>query len=114
MSVSLGFRLKELIKEKNLEQQQIASLIGLKTPTFNGYVGDKREPNIDTLIKIADFFAVSVDYLIGRTNFRTYIDSLPNDLKEFVALPENKIYLELALDIKNRTIFSPNNRLVAR
>jgi len=105
MSVSLGTRLKELIKEKNLEQQQIASLIGLKIPTFNGYVGDKREPNIDTLIKIANFFDISVDYLIGRTDIRNSIGTLSNELKEFIANPENQIYIELAFDIKNRTVF---------
>lgn len=114
MSVSLGARLKELIKEKNLEQQQIAFLIGLKTPTFNGYVSDKREPNINTLIKIADFFQVSVDYLIGRTNIRGSFYTLPNNLQEFVCNPENKIYLELALDIKNRTEVPLNSKLIAR
>lgn len=104
MTAILGERLRLLIKEKGLEQQQVASALGLKTSTFNGYVGNKREPPIEYLIKFAAFFGVSIDYLTGYSDIRDpYLSHLSEELNAFVRDPENRIYIELAKDIKART-----------
>lgn len=57
-------RLKELRKAKGLTLQKIADVIGVSNGTVANYENRKREPRIDTLIKLADYFDVSVDYLI--------------------------------------------------
>ncbi|MCK8826030.1 helix-turn-helix domain-containing protein [Fuchsiella alkaliacetigena] len=64
----LGKRLKKLIKEHNLLQKDFAKKIGFSKSTVTMWIRGDREPDNKTLRKIADFFNVSVDYLLGRTN----------------------------------------------
>lgn len=64
----LGVRIKQLRKESKLTMKELGSRFGLSESTISGYENGNREPNIGTLIKLADFFEVTVDYLIGRAN----------------------------------------------
>ena len=59
-------RLKKLRKQNHYTLQNIADAIGVSNGTVANYENEKREPNIATLIKLADYFDVSVDYLIGH------------------------------------------------
>lgn len=105
MSITVGERLKQLVKEKGLEQQEVAAQLNIKSPTFNGYVGNKREPSISKLKQLASYFNVSVDYLIGYNDIRNpYLSHLPDEINKFVRNPENITYIELAKDIKERTL----------
>lgn len=63
-------RLRQLRDESGKTQSQIAKELGL-TPQAFSYFVNGREPNYETLGKIADYFQVSVDYLIGKTEIRT-------------------------------------------
>lgn len=47
-------------------QKQMAELIGITPRSYQRYESGEREPNIDTLIQIADFFEISLDDLVGR------------------------------------------------
>ena len=60
-------RLKELRKKKGISQLKLATDLNTTQNTISRYETGEREPGIDELIKIADYFNVSVDYLIGRT-----------------------------------------------
>lgn len=60
-------RLKELRKKKGISQLRLATELNTTQNTISRYETGEREPGIDELIKIADFFNVSVDFLIGRT-----------------------------------------------
>ena len=60
-------RLKELRKKKGISQLRMATDLNTTQNTISRYETGEREPGIDDLIKIADYFNVSVDYLIGRT-----------------------------------------------
>ena len=63
-----GFvRLKELRKKKGISQLRLATDLNTTQNTISRYETGEREPGIDELTKIADYFNVSVDYLIGRT-----------------------------------------------
>lgn len=67
-------RFKELLveyKEKHPQttQAQIANTIGLTPQAFSYYLNG-REPNYSTLIKLSEFFNVSVDYLIGKSSYK--------------------------------------------
>jgi len=63
-----GFvRLKELRKKKGISQLRLATELNTTQNTISRYETGEREPGIDELIMIADYFNVSVDYLIGRT-----------------------------------------------
>ena len=63
-------RLKELRKKQNLTQTEFANIIGLQRATYNKQEIEKAKPDIDTLIKFADYYDVSLDYLVGRDNSR--------------------------------------------
>lgn len=60
-------RLKELRKRKGISQLRLATELNTTQNTISRYETGEREPGIAELIKIADYFHVSVDYLIGRT-----------------------------------------------
>jgi len=61
-------RLKELRKSKGLSQLRLATDLNTTQNTISRYETGEREPGIAELIKIADYFHVSVDYLIGHTD----------------------------------------------
>lgn len=65
-----GKRLRELRKEKNLTQKDVANFLKISDRTIGYYESGQRKPDPETLQKIADFFNVSVDYLLGRTDIR--------------------------------------------
>ena len=67
---NLSERMRSLRKEKNLKQEELTELIGIPIRTYRRYEIGEREPTVSTLWKIADFYNVSVDYLIGRTDSR--------------------------------------------
>jgi len=60
-------RLKELRKAKGMTQNEVAKVIGYSSLSYARYEKGERKPDINTLCKLADYFEVSVDYLIGRT-----------------------------------------------
>ena len=60
-------KLFELRKSKNLLQREVAFACGLTTAAYGSYEKGDREPTLETLGKLADFFEVSVDELLGRT-----------------------------------------------
>ena len=60
--------LKALRLSKKLSQQQLALRLDLSQQTIYKYENGITEPDIATLIKLADYFNTSVDYLIGNTN----------------------------------------------
>lgn len=59
-------RLKELRESKGLTQKEVAEIIGYSEISYGRYENGKREPDISTLCKLAEYFNVTVDYLIGR------------------------------------------------
>ena len=61
-------RLKELRKAKGISQLKLAMDLNTNQNTISRYETGEREPGIVELIKLADYFNVSVDYLLGRTN----------------------------------------------
>ena len=66
MQILIIDRIKELLKEECLTQSKLASGIGVNQSTVCNWPNGKKEPSIESLWKLADYFDVSVDYLIGR------------------------------------------------
>lgn len=64
-----GGRLAALRREKGLTQAELANLLNLGQSTIAMYEKNQRQPDPETLERLADFFRVSVDYLLGRTDF---------------------------------------------
>lgn len=61
-------RLKEVRKLKKISQLKLAMDLNMNQNTISRYETGEREPGINELIKIADYFNISVDYLLGRTD----------------------------------------------
>lgn len=60
--------LKLIRNSRGISQQTLANAIGTTQQSVNMYENHKIEPDISTLIALADYFDVTVDYLIGRTD----------------------------------------------
>ncbi|MCD7824168.1 MAG: helix-turn-helix domain-containing protein [Oscillospiraceae bacterium] len=61
-------RMKKLRKDKDVTQSQVCDTTGINRINYSGYENEKATPNAETLVRIADYFEVSVDYLMGRTD----------------------------------------------
>lgn len=69
MIVSLfGERVKELRLARNLMQVQLAKELGLAKQTVSNWENEYIQPSVETLWLVADYFGVSMDYLMGRDN----------------------------------------------
>lgn len=62
-------RIKGLREEKNLNQEQVAKILNISQRTYSYYENGRDIPTV-LLIKLADFYNVSIDYLLNRTNVR--------------------------------------------
>ena len=85
-------RLKMLRSEKNLTQKQLADILNMQNTAISKYELGERKPDQDTLMKIAEYFNVSTDYLLGNSNIRNPY----NDKDEF------NIVDEFLLDLKKK------------
>ena len=63
----MEFRLKYLRKERNISQLKLALDLNMNQNSISRYENSEREADYETLIKFADYFGVSLDYLLGRT-----------------------------------------------
>ena len=59
-------KILELLRTANINNHQLEIALGLSNGCINKWTTGNQRPNIDTLMKIADYFGVSVDYLLGR------------------------------------------------
>ena len=63
-------RLTELRKQKGLTQDELGKILGFRDSPISQYETGKRRPDQETLTKIPDYFDVTTDYLLGRSNIR--------------------------------------------
>lgn len=61
------FRLKELRKKRKISQVKLALDLNMNQNSISRYENLEREADYDTLIRLADYFDVSIDYLLGRS-----------------------------------------------
>ncbi|MCM1267934.1 MAG: helix-turn-helix domain-containing protein [Bacteroidales bacterium] len=78
--MEFGEFLAELRKEKGFLQKEVAAYLNMTVATISNYEKGVHTPDLDTLIKLADFYDVSTDYLLQRTKCRSGIKSLNKPL----------------------------------
>lgn len=76
-----GDRLRELREDRSLTQDQLAEHLKITRQQLSSYENGRFEPNMDTLVSIADFFDVSLDYLLGRTKAKYNLSFTKNKEK---------------------------------
>lgn len=82
-------RLRELREELNLRQIDVSKATGIDQKTLSNYETEKTNPDSYSLIKLADFYKTSIDYIVGRTdtmlsdkaNVIKIIDDMQKDLE---------------------------------
>ncbi|MDE5884398.1 MAG: helix-turn-helix domain-containing protein [Oscillospiraceae bacterium] len=72
----IGEKIKALRKQKGITAKKVAEALNMLPDTYRNYETERREPNLETLSNIADYFGVSTDYLLGRETFQDPIDLL--------------------------------------
>ena len=70
--MTLGERLIRLRQDKNIKQIDAAKDLRISNVVLNRYEKDERVPDKDMLKTIADYYVCSLDFLLGRTDYRTY------------------------------------------
>lgn len=63
-------RIRDLREDNDLTQEFMAKILHISQRTYSRYENDERAIPIEVLSKLADFYDTSIDYLIGRTNFK--------------------------------------------
>lgn len=67
-----GKRIRKLRLEQNLKQKDLATKLGISTSSVGMYEREERQPDAEILKKIADFFNVSIDYVLGNSDKRDH------------------------------------------
>lgn len=70
---TLGSRLKELRDKSGLSQEQVATLVSVQRGTVYNYESDQRRPSFEALIRLAEVFNVTTDYLLGCERNKAYL-----------------------------------------
>lgn len=79
-----GERLKELREDFNLTQDQLAEKIGINRSTISAYENNAISPTLEILVKLADTFNVSIDYLACRTKEIYNLNTFNNKNKQLI------------------------------
>ncbi|MEC5422358.1 helix-turn-helix transcriptional regulator [Virgibacillus sp. C22-A2] len=96
-------RLKQLRKEKGLSQYEAAKKLDFSRGKLANYEQGTREPDYDTLEKIADFYDCSLDYLLGRSDLTNNEEDFIHDLQNDFSLEELQKKYSLTVDGKTAT-----------
>lgn len=103
-------RLKQLRVEAKLTQQQMAEAFNIKQPTYAQWETGRTKPKGETLEKFADFFNVSTDYLLGKTQPKKELSVFPERLRQLRAESDlTQRELARSLDISQQSINSWEN-----
>ena len=79
-NMEFGKLLANLRKEKGVLQKEVATYLNMTVATVSNYEKGVHLPDLNTLIMLADFFDVSTDYLLQRTDYKSSINSLNHRL----------------------------------
>ncbi|EGT4206896.1 XRE family transcriptional regulator [Clostridioides difficile] len=78
MTNTFGNRLKDLRAEKRITGEEFGKILNVTKVAVSNWESDRRFPDQNTLKNIADYFDVSIDYLLGRSNIRYIADNKKN------------------------------------
>ncbi len=86
---TFGDRLRELRKERGMQQRELGDLYNLSSSAIGSYERNLREPTLELLLQLSEYFGVSVDYLLCRTEERLtatdYKEKDAYELSEFMS-----------------------------
>lgn len=107
--LTIGQRLVELRKNRRLSQAAFSDELGLNRATYAQWELDRRRPELDSLIQIADYYGVSVDYVLGREGVTAAASRSDDPLSD---LPEDarKSVVEFIDFVRKRSTQNKKNK----
>lgn len=91
--MSFGENLRTLIEERDMTQKELANQLNIAPSTMGGYVQDTREPDFSTLKLFAEYFDVSIDYLLDYSSGKTSTHQEDELLRMFRSLTADQQYI---------------------
>ncbi len=105
--MNFGDKIRVLREEKNLTQDDLAKQLNLSKANISRYEIGSRQPSIETIVKISEFFNVSLDWLFGRSIIKhfTYVNNTPrnfdtNDLVILEYIKNNTQVFEMLKELR--------------
>ncbi|WP_285842827.1 helix-turn-helix domain-containing protein [Metabacillus litoralis] len=113
--MSLGKRLKSERERRNYSQKFVAEKIGITNAVLSNYERDYRDPDTETLKKLAELYDVTTDFLLGRTDIPNAKEAISSAFHDFDNITEEeKEYLDEQLEIfrkfRRETLDKKNNK----
>jgi len=100
-----GERIAYLREKHKMKQEELAAKLGISRASLSHYEKQRRQPDYKTLKKIADYFDVTIDYIIGRTdNPGTTVDPETKQFVESLELSDERILEKFALTVDGREL----------
>jgi len=109
---TFGQRLRKLRQKHNLDQTALADVLEMTQGAISLYERGERDPGTETLSRLADFFDVSVDYLVGRCaveNMTIQDIKTVDDLKRYLGLDDEDVVKLLFIDPKQDDQIIPSD-----
>lgn len=92
---TFGERFKNLRKEKGLTQPELAKIFHTTKSSISKYENNKSLPEVETLKEYADYFKVSIDYLLGKTDIKNPSMNIPEGVQKYLNDEENQFLIDL-------------------
>lgn len=95
--MSLGENLRDLLEQHSLTQKELAAKLSITPSALGNYIQGTREPDYNTLVKIADYFHITTDFLLGhkvKGNTLTHNEELLLHLFRTLNREQQEFYLE--------------------
>lgn len=98
--MTFGERLKELRIEKGLTQNELGKIFNMQRERLSQYETNKRQVDDKTKILFAEYFKVSIDYMLGRTNIKNYELNIDSEILELLNCYKN---IQILRDVNKLT-----------
>ena len=89
--MNFSTKLKKLREEKKMKQQEVADKLGIARTTYASYEQGKREPDHETLIKIADYYNVTIDFLLRGESQETQDEIFNEQARKILEDPDTLV-----------------------
>lgn len=101
--MTLGKRLIAARERNGMQQNEAANALGMSNVVLNRYEKDERRPEPDTLRKLADFYGVTADYLVGRTDDPMLPERVLESAAQYDLPPEGVLYFRKLQNLSPET-----------
>jgi len=103
--MNIGSRLAFLRDQRGLTQEELATSLGISRAALSHYEKNRREPDTETLGKVADLFQVSIDYLVGRTEqSNAVLDPEVRQFADRLELSDEQVLEQFTLTVDGRKL----------